>query len=67
LSFIGTIGFVKFQVHQEWYPKSYAMVDPSRSDIDQVRDLGGNELSIDVQEGAESREESPAPQSDGTV
>jgi len=43
------------------------MVDPSRSDIDQVRDLGGNELSIDVQEGAESREESPAPQSDGTV
>jgi hypothetical protein len=52
-------------VHQDWYPKSYALVDARKSEVEQVREFGGNEHLIEVQEGSESREESPAPQSEG--
>jgi len=55
------------QVHQDWYPKSYALVDARKSEVEQVREFGGNEHLIEVQEGSESREESPAPQSEGKL
>jgi hypothetical protein len=54
-------------VHQDWYPKSYALVDARKSEVEQVREFGGNEHLIEVQEGSESREESPAPQSEGRL
>ncbi|XP_059486109.1 uncharacterized protein LOC132202856 isoform X2 [Neocloeon triangulifer] len=53
-----------FKVHQDWYPKAHALVDPSRSDIDQVKDLGGSEVSLDNQDSLDSREGSPSVQSD---
>ncbi|CAB3371545.1 Hypothetical predicted protein, partial [Cloeon dipterum] len=53
-----------FKVHQDSYPKALTLVDPSRPDIDQVRELGGNEHSLDNQGSLDSREGSPAAQSE---